>query len=66
MLREVSEELTKLTLGIPHRRGYLLHGRRVPARPRLESASLTPLTVATAIASQLKLDIYVVNPAARR
>ncbi|WWD00331.1 hypothetical protein V866_007243 [Kwoniella sp. B9012] len=41
--------------GIPHRRGYLLHGRPGSGKT----------TLATAIASQLGLDIYIVNPAAR-
>ncbi|KAK6903977.1 hypothetical protein I203_107488 [Kwoniella mangroviensis CBS 8507] len=41
--------------GIPHRRGYLLHGRPGSGKT----------TLATAIASQLSLDIYIVNPAAR-
>ncbi|WVF70017.1 hypothetical protein IAT40_004803 [Kwoniella sp. CBS 6097] len=41
--------------GIPHRRGYLLHGRPGSGKT----------TLATAIASQLALDIYIVNPAAR-
>ncbi|WWC87130.1 uncharacterized protein L201_002016 [Kwoniella dendrophila CBS 6074] len=40
--------------GIPHRRGYLLQGK-----PGSGKTSL-----ATAIASQLGLDIYIVNPAA--
>ncbi|OCF38649.1 hypothetical protein I317_07570 [Kwoniella heveanensis CBS 569] len=41
--------------GIPHRRGYLLHGRPGSGKT----------TLATAFASQLNVDIYIVNPAAR-
>ncbi|WRT64999.1 uncharacterized protein IL334_001940 [Kwoniella shivajii] len=41
--------------GIPHRRGYLLHGKPGSGKT----------TLATSIASQLGLDIYIVNPAAR-
>ncbi|WWC87138.1 uncharacterized protein L201_002024 [Kwoniella dendrophila CBS 6074] len=43
------------TRGIPHRRGYLLHGKPGSGKT----------TLATAVASQLGLDIYIVNPAAR-
>ncbi|CAD6571038.1 MAG: hypothetical protein TREMPRED_000122 [Tremellales sp. Tagirdzhanova-0007] len=41
--------------GIPHRRGYLFHGDPGAGKS----------TLATAIASKLHLDIYVVNPAQR-
>lgn len=51
--------------GVPHRRGYLLHGRPGSAKTLLVSTTKDhPDILATAIASQLKLDTLV-NPALR-